>query len=223
MGQVTEKNFYKQLSGDYAGALVCVGVGLIIVAFCAVFCGTQLGWTNLLTIILLIALAGCLGLLIMFIVKFARVKSHPTFKRYGSAASLAARINAGLQNPRYFTKATAPGAAFGTLMTSDFIVSGLELINFLELKDAVSISRVNFPEAHRIVIGNPILTAASVAANYAADKYVESQRAAGNMQHDMAMIKDTNGKSHSFGIRSVDLEAFLKLLHEIAPHIKIEA
>ena len=51
--------------------------------------GVPGGKITLFTIILLIALAGCLGLLIMFIVKFARVKSHPTFKRYGSAASLA--------------------------------------------------------------------------------------------------------------------------------------
>ena len=59
METITEETIYKQLSGSAAGAIAAVLIGGVIVGGCAVFCGTQLGWTNLLTVILLVLLALC--------------------------------------------------------------------------------------------------------------------------------------------------------------------
>ena len=221
MNEVTEKMFYKQLTGSYAGGMAAVIVGAVIAGFCAVFCGTQLGWTHLFTIIGLIVLAFCIGLLIFLIVKTARMKQHPVFRRYGGAAELARRINTGLQNPRYFAKGFDENAPFATLMTNEFIVNGGELTSFMELRDLRSAQPAAFGDTRRVVVGNPVMTAGSLAANYATDRLMESKGINSQTKFDMIIMKDTDGKQHYYFVRHMDMEAYLKLLSEVAPHIQI--
>lgn len=221
MTEITEKTFYKQLGGSAAGAMTATGIGLAIVAFCAIFCGTQLGWTNFLTIIFLIALAGCIGLMIFFIVKAARMKQHPVFQRYGSAAFLAGKINDGLMHPRYIAHTLVDNLPFATLLTNDFIVNGVELVSYTELKDIRSVQPTFIPRVHRVVVGDPLMTAASVAANYAGDKYLESKGVNSETQFDYLMMECADGKKRQFGVQHKDLEAVLNLLQEIAPHIRL--
>ncbi len=220
--EITEKMFYQQLTGSYAGGMVADGIGAAIVGFCAVFCGTQLGWTHLFTIIALIVLAFCIGLLIFLIAKTTHMKQHPVFKRYGNAASLAARINQGLQNPRYFAKGFDPNVPFVTLMTNEFIVGSGELTGFMELKDLRTAQPAVIPTTHRVVIGNPALTVGSLAANYAADKMMEAKGVNSQTKFDFILMKDDNGKTHQYSIRHMDMEAFLNLLQQLAPHIQID-
>ena len=220
MNEITEKTFYKQLGGSAAGAITATVIGAVIVGFCAIFCGTQLGWTHLFTIIGLVVLAFCIGLLIFFIVKAARMKQHEVFKRYGSAAELARRINDGLQHPRYFAKGFDNNMPFATLMTNEFIV-GAYLVSFMELKDIRSAQPAVIPEHRRVVVGNPVLTAGSLAANYATDKLMESKGINSQTKFDMILMKDAAGKQQNYSIRHMDMEAFLKLLGEVAPHIQI--
>lgn len=218
--KITEKTFYKQLSGSAAGAITAVCIGSAIVGFCAGFCGTQLGWDNLLTIILLALLGLCGLLLIWFIFKIVRMKSHRVFKRYGSAAQLAARINEGLKDPRYFARGFFDNAPFATLLTDDFIVSGIELVSYMELKDLRRVHAGAFATIHTIVVGDPILTAGSLAANRIGDRYMESKGINSQTQFDMLIFEDTEGKEHRYGVHHKDMEEVLITLSQIAPHIQ---
>ena len=204
---VTDKMILKQMNGDYAGFLVAAGLTVAIAGVLAGICIPALGIANVVSILTLIALAASLVWLVILILKVVRIRQHPVFKRYGAPPFLAERISAGLSNPRYIVRQQEP---FTTLMTNDFIVSGIEMIGFLELKDAVSVSK---------------MTAGSIAANYATDKIMQANRekamAMGNQPIDMITMKDVNGKTHAYGIRVADMPAFLNLLHELAPHITI--
>ncbi len=211
------------MNGDYAGFLVAAGLTVAIAGVLAGICIPALGIANVVSILTLIALAASLVWLVILILKVVRIRQHPVFKRYGAPPFLAERISAGLSNPRYIVRQQEP---FTTLMTNDFIVSGIEMIGFLELKDAVSVSKMDIPpDTRRIVIGNPLMTAGSIAANYATDKIMQANRekamAMGNQPIDMITMKDVNGKTHAYGIRVADMPAFLNLLHELAPHITI--
>ena len=73
--------------------------------------------------------------------------------------------------------------------------------------------------AHTIVVGNPILTAGSLAANYAADKYVES-RINENTRFDMVVFTDAKGKKYIYHVHRKDLDYFFGVLGQIAPHIR---
>lgn len=222
MTLITEKTFYKQLTGSAAGAITATVIGAVIVGFCAIFCGTQLGWTHLFTIIGLIALAFCIGLLLYFIIKAANMKKHPVFQRYGSAALLAEKINDGLQHPRYFAQGFDNNLPFATLMTNEFIVSGVELTGYMELKDLRTAQPAEFRDTRTIVVGNPVMTAGSLAANYATDRIMESKGINSQTKFDTVTMKDSDGKLHNYGVRHADMEAFLNLLQEVAPHIQIK-
>ena len=220
MNEITAKTFYKQLTGSAAGALTATIIGGAVCGFCAIFCGTQLGWTHIFTIIGLIALALCIGLLIFFIVKTARMKQHPVFRRYGSAEMLAQKINEGLQHPRYFAKGFDENIPFATLMTNEFIV-GSYLVSYMELKDIRSAQPAVIPDTRRVVVGNPAMTVGSMAANYATDRMMEAKGINSQTKFDMILMKNAEGKQENYSIRHMDMEAFLKLLQEVAPHIQI--
>jgi len=222
METITEETIYKQLSGSAAGAIAAVLIGGVIVGGCAVFCGTQLGWTNLLTVILLVLLALCAALLVYFIIKAVRVKNHPVFQRYGNAAILAQKINNGMKDPIYLARAFGGNSPFATLMTKDFIVSGTELVSFMELKDLRSVQAGSFGQYHRIAVGDPLLTAGSVAANKIGDRYLESKGINSQTQFDMLIMKDNNGKQHNYSVQHKDMEYVLGMLQKVAPHIRFE-
>ena len=92
---ITAKTITKQFGGNYLIGIIMLALAAAILVFCGIFCGTQLGWTNLLTIILLIALAACIVFIVVLLIKTALAKNHPSLKRHGGAAQLAARINEG--------------------------------------------------------------------------------------------------------------------------------
>ena len=202
-----------------AGAIVATCIGGAVLGFCAWFCGTQLGWKNILTIVFLVALTLCALLLLWFVVKAFRVKHHRTFKRYGNAALLAMKINEGMQNPCYLADDMNANNPFVTLMTDTFIVSGVELVNYMELKDLCTVRVSAFSTTHTIVVGNPVLTVGSMAANYAADKYVAS-RVNEQTRFDMVIFTDASGKEYIYNVHRKDLDSFFGVLGQIAPHIR---
>lgn len=220
MSMVTAQMFYKQLTGSAAGAITATIIGAAILGFCAGFCGTQLGFGNLLSIVFLVLFLACIGLLIFFVVRAARMKQHAVFRRYGNAAFLAERINQGLQNPRYLI-GTGGEIPFGTLITNDFIVDYGELTGFMELKDLRTAQIAVIPNVHTYNISNPLTLAASAAANYAGDKYMESKGVNAQTRCDLLLMKDSDGKQHQYSVRHMDAEAVLNLLQQIAPHITI--
>ncbi len=218
--QISEKTFYKQLAGSTAGAITATVIFGVIVGFSAWFCGTQLGWKNILSIILLVALGLCVLLLLYFIIKAARMKKHRVFKTYGSAELLAAKINKGLQDPLYFAKGFDPNVPFTTLITNEFIVTGLELVSYMELKDFRTVHTGAIRRTHTYVVGDPLLTAGSVAANRISDRYLESKGINEQTQFDYLIFEDAKGKEHRYGVHHRDMESVLELLEQAAPHIR---
>ena len=217
---ITEKTFYKQLAGSSAGAITAVCIAAGIVGFCAVFCGTQLGWSSLLTVILLVVLGLCGVLLLWFIIKAIRMKKHRVFSIYGDARQLAAKINKGMQDPVYFAKGFGGSAPFATLITDEFIVSGSELVSYMELNDLTAVHTGEFGPAHVYYIGDPLMTAGSVAANRIGDRYLESKGVNSQTKFDLLIFEDRNGKEHRYGVHHQDMESVLGMLQKVAPHIQ---
>ena len=217
---ITEKDFYRQLAGSAAGAITATVISGAILGGCAAFCGTQMGWKDKITMIFLAATGVCVLLLLYFIIKAATKKSHPVFKRYGNAAMLAARINDGLRNPVYLAQAHIGNSPFATLMTDTFIVSGVELVSFMELKDFVRVHAAAFQTSHRYVVGDPLLTAGSIAANRISDNYLASKGINSQTKFDMLIFDGNDGKQHEYGVQHQDMERVLTALSQIAPHIQ---
>ncbi|MBR6100883.1 MAG: hypothetical protein IKP95_00475 [Ruminococcus sp.] len=218
--EITEKTFYKQLAGSTAGAVTATLILGAIIGFSAVFCGTQMGWGNLLSIILLVLLGLCGLLLIWFIIKAVRMKNHRVFRIYGSAAQLAAKINEGMKNPCYFARSFIGSAPFATLMTDEFIVSGVELVSYMELNDFRKVHTGQFNTVHTYYVGDPLMAAGSVAANRIGDRYLESKGINSQTKFDLLIFEDVNGKEHSYGVQHQDMERVLGILEQIAPHIQ---
>ncbi|MBR6873288.1 MAG: hypothetical protein IKN17_07270 [Ruminococcus sp.] len=219
---ITEKTFYKQLAGSAAGAITATCIVGGIVGFCAVFCGTQLGWDSILTIILLVVLGLCGALLLWFIIKTIRMKHHRVFSIYGNARELAAKINRGMLDPVYFARGFNANAPFTTLITEEFIVSGLELVSYMELNDLTTVHTGEFRPRHTIYVGNPVMTVGSVAANRIGDRYLESKGINDQTKFDILIFEDRNGKQHQYGVQHQDMENVLGMLQQIAPHIQFK-
>lgn len=220
MPVITEKTIYSQLRGSAAGAIAATAVGEAILCGCAVFCGTQLGWSHLFSIIFTVCAALCGCLLLFFIVKAVAVRNHPVLKRNGGAAALARRINEGMRSPVYYAETLGGGAPFATLMTEDFIVGGVELTSFMELRDLRTVHVGEFQNVHRIVVGDPLMTAGSLVANRISDNYLASKGINSESRFDMVIFDDARGKQYRYSVQHKDMEEFLNRLSQTAPHIQ---
>ncbi|MBQ8927198.1 MAG: hypothetical protein IJV58_02985 [Oscillospiraceae bacterium] len=211
MPKVTEKLIYQQLrrsSGSYLTAELIAGG---IVGFCTVFCGTQLGWLHPFSLVGAAALLFCLVLIGRSLIRLVRTRRHPVFERYGAAPLLAELINEGLAHPLYLTY---HGKPFGTLITDTFIVSGMELFSYMELRDIQTIQAASLPNMRMYAGPDPVSFAASAALNAAADRYVE-----GNP--DYLILRDAAGMKRMYAVHQGDLERVVRLLQQAAPHIRI--
>ena len=217
---ISEKTFYSQMSGNSVGPIVATVLSGVILGGCGVFCGTQLGWKHILSLVFLGTAGLCVLLLIFFIIKAARKKSHPVFKRYGNAAFLSMKINEGLANPWYYAEPFGGNAPFATLMTDRFIVSGTELTNYMEFKDLRTVHVDVFVRVHRIAVGDPFATAASLAANRMGDRYLESRGINGDNQFDLMIFEDEQRKKYRYSVHHCDVQQVLGMVAQVAPHIR---
>ncbi|MBP3793240.1 MAG: hypothetical protein ILA24_04280 [Ruminococcus sp.] len=220
MQMVSEKTFYSQMSGNSAGPIVATVLSGIVLGGCGVFCGTQLGWKHILSLVFLAAGGLCCLLLIFFIIKGFRKKSHPVFKRYGNAAYLSMKINQGMANAWYYAEPFGGNFPFATLMTDSFIVSGSELTNYMEFKDLRTVHVDVSVTVHRIAIGDPFATAASLAANRVGDRILESKGINGDNRFDIMVFEDERGKKYRYNIHHCDVQQVLGMVAQVAPHIR---
>ena len=223
---ITAKTIYKQIGGNYLGGIVTLGLCAAVLAFCGIFCGTQLGWTNLLTIIFLAGLAICLIFVIVLIIKTLLVRNNPAIHRHGSAAQLADRINEGMNHPRYLAHVIGGNREPATLITDDFIVSFSDYTGLTDIRDIRKIQATYLPKVHVVAVGNPLLTAASLAVNAAGDRYAdnywEKRGINENTKFDYLLITDSSGKSRQFGVHHQDMEQVLNLLLTLNPQIQLD-
>ena len=149
------------------------------------------------------------------------MKNHAVFRRYGSAEDLAEKINDGLSDPLYLAHALMGNSPFATLLTSDFIVSGGELVSYMELKDMVSVKAAGFRDVHIINITNPVTIGASLAADKLGERYLQSKGVNSQTRFDQLIMTDTDGKEHYYGVQHKDVVYVLTKLQQVAPHIRL--
>lgn len=214
--KITGKDIRRQLTGHYASYILVLFIISAILGFCTVFCGTQLGWTNPLSItgIVLLSITFIIFLIVLF--KIIRIKNHYVFQRYGSAESIAESISKGLENPCYISKnKTNP---FTLIITDNFIVSTANYRYYLELKNARYMQRTVVPEMRTVVLSeNPVISVASTAGiNHVARKYSNSPN------FDFLIIWDDKGMRYEYNIRQDEITRIMQLLTELAPQIEIK-
>lgn len=192
-----------------------------IAAFCTVFCGTQLGWGHLFTVIGLVACGVSMVGFVWGIVKLLRVRNHRLFRKYGSAEVIAEYITQGLHNPRYLGRRSP--STFDLLITDRFIVNSGNYHEYLELKDIRKIQPNILTDSPSVLLmGNPAMSVAStVAVNYAKKSYMESHSITENNRYDNLRITDNDGVAHYYSVPRPDMGAVLQLLKELAPHAEI--
>ena len=219
-GDISEEDIYKQLGGNYSGGILLLAIGAAVFLFGGLFCGLNLGWVHLLTILFLVLLIVCIVFIVILAVKMSQVKNHPALLRHGGAERLAARINSGLMKPRYLARSLDGTNSIVTVIGDDFIVSGNEWTSLTNLKDIRTIQPTYIPKVVIVMLGDPLMTAGSVAANAIGDAYWESKGLNENTKFDYLVVTDKNGKTWRFGVQHQDMERVLTFLIESAPQMK---
>lgn len=220
--EITAQTIYNQLAGSYALGIGLLGIVALACGIGGIYCGTSLGWFDLITWILLLVFAVCLFFTIFFIVKTARIKQHPAFIKYGSAAMIAGRVNEGLREPRYLAHAVDGSHKLVTLIAKDFIVSCLDYISFTEISDIRKIQATYIPDTFIVAVGNPLATAASIAMQHAGDRYWEARGLNENTRFDYLIVTNSEGKTVRFGVHHQDMEQVLMMLYQANPNIQID-
>lgn len=219
-GDISEEDIYKQIGGNYSGGILLLVIGAAVFLIGGLFCGLNLGWVHLLTILFLVLLIACIVFIVVLAVKMSQVKSHPALLRHGGAERLAARINSGLVKPRYLARSLDGSNSIVTVISDDFIVSGNEWTSLTNLKDISTIQPTYIPKVIIVRLGDPLMTAGSIAANAIGDAYWESKGLNENTKFDYLVVTDKYGKTWRFGVQHQDMERVLTFLIEAAPQMK---
>lgn len=212
---ITGKDIRHELQGNYASYIVIVLVFAAIVAFCTIFCGTQLGWLHMFTIIGIIACGISIIAFIWVMIKLIKVRNHRLFKKYGSAEIIAEYINQGMRSPRYHNNSL--------LITDRFIVNEGKYSDYLEIKDIKSV-RTEYSRDNNVVLlgGNAAATVVgTLSANYANKMYRDSKGINANTRFDNLHIVDTDGMHHYYSIRHSDILSVIQLLKQLVPYAEI--
>lgn len=212
---ITGKDIRKELQGNYVMFIVAVLVFAAIAAFCAVFCGTQLGWSHLFTIISL-ALCGISFIVFAVImIKMLMVRNNKLFKKYGSADTIAQSINKGLLAPLFHSHRL--------LITEKFIVNEGNYSGYMELKDISRIHAQYIPDVNTVYVGGNVVAAAAMTAvsNYATQKYRDSQGVTATNRFDNLTITDNEGKVHYFMMHHTDAQQVIDLFMQLLPNVQI--
>lgn len=212
---ITGKDILRELQGDYSMYMIIVIVFAAIAAFCTIFCGTQLGWSHLFTIIGFVVCGIAAAALILFIAKLIKVRSYKLFKKYGSAESIAEKINQGMRSPHFQNNSL--------LITDSFIVNEGRYSGYLEMRDIRSVRPALNPDVNLVYVGGNVVTTAAqtAAANYINKKYRDAKGITAGDRFDTLDVVDTDGVHHYYSVHRSDLDRVLQTLAEIAPNAEI--
>ena len=219
---ITEETIYKQLRNYHLGIILMAGTGGILLLIPGVLSGKNLGWDHILSILFLIFSAACLAVVIYQISRLPKIRNHPTLIRYGGAERLAARINAGLMDPRYLAYSLDGKNSIVTVISDDFIVAGNEWTNLTELKEILTVQPSYIPRTYTVMLGDPLIAVpATLAVNKTGDAYWESKGLNSETKFDYLTVTDINNNKKMYGVQHKDMEKVLRHLLETNPHIKI--
>ena len=222
MIHVTGQDIRKQLTGSYGMGLFCALLGLGILGFGAWFCGSNMGWDNILTIILLVLSGGCVLLSLWMIVKMASAGSHRTFRKYGAPEFIAEYINSGAENALFLSGPVKPELPFGLMITEKFMVSALEYAHYLELKDIRTLQPTFLPDTQTVYIGRtPGAMLGAALVNAANQHYRDTHMPPPNERYDYIVIRDADNVRHQYAVQRQHMEHVINLLLQYAPQMQI--
>ena len=212
---VTGKDILRELQGDYSMYMVIVIVIAAIAAFCAVFCGTQLGWTHMFTIIGFVVCGIAAAALILFIAKLIKVRNNKLFKKYGPAESIAEKINQGMRSP-YFQNNSL-------IITDSFIVNEGRYSGYLEIGDIRSVRPALNPDVNIVYVGGNVVTsvAQTAAAHYINKKYRDAKGITAGDRFDTLDVVDTDGVHHYYSVHRSDIDRVIQTFGQVAPNAEI--
>lgn len=212
---ITGKDILRELQGDYSMYMIIVIVFAAIAAFCTIFCGTQLGWSHLFTIIGFVMCGISVAGFAVLIVRLIKVRSYKLFKKYGSAESIAEKINEGMRSPNF--------QGNSLLITDRFIVNEGRYSDYLEIKDIVSVRPALNRDVNIVYVGGNVVTTAAqtAAAHYINKKYRDAKGITADNRFDHLNVVDTDGVNHYYSVHRSDLDRVLQTLAEIAPNAEI--
>ncbi|MCR4585457.1 MAG: hypothetical protein K5686_06985 [Lachnospiraceae bacterium] len=219
---ITSETIYKQLRNNYIGNIVLIGTGALICLVLGIMFGTNLGWTHILTLVFLFLLLICAVFIVMNLTHVFNVKDHPVLIACGGADRLALRINNGIRNPVYLAYSLDGKESIVTLITDDFIVSGNEWTNIMELKNIRTIKPSFIPRRVVIMLGNPLVAIpGTLMVNKMTDAYYTSKGITSETKFDYLAITDIYGNEKSYGVQHKDMEKVLLFLLSINDQIRI--
>lgn len=212
---ITGKDIRRELQGNFAMYTVIVLVFAAIAAFCTVFCGTQLGWTHLFTIIGIAACGIAAVAFIIIMIKLIMVRSNKLFRKYGSADAIAQKINEGTRSYRFRSRKL--------LITDNFIVNEGNYSGYMETKDIRSIRPEQNREENLMYVGTSAAgTIAKTASAYYVNKMYRQSAGITETNHfDNLHIVDTDGVHHYYSVHCADMNEVLQVLRQVAPNAEI--
>ncbi|MBQ8922661.1 MAG: hypothetical protein IJ060_10985 [Oscillospiraceae bacterium] len=219
--RITGQDIRRQFTGNYGMGLFCSLLGLAVLGFGVWFCGTNMGFGNLLTIILIVLAGLCTLLCLWMLFKMASAGSHRVFRKYGSPEILAEYINSGADDAYFLTLGQA-NAPFGLMITDRFIVSAFSYADYLELKDIRTLQPTFLPDVHTVYIGRtPGAMLGAAVANAAAEHYRRTHAVNPNLRYDYIVIRDADNVRHQYAVQRQDMEAVINTLIHLAPQMTI--
>ena len=222
MIHVTGQDIRKQLTGSYGMGLFCCLLGAAILGFGVWFCGTNMGWKNLLTIILMVLTGACVLLALWMIIKMVSGGSQRVFKKYGAPEFIAEYINNGAQNPLFLSGPVQPNLPFGLMITERFIVAALDYSDYLELKDIRTLQPTFLPDTQTIYIGRtPGAMLGAALVNAANKHYLDTHMPPPNERYDYIVIYDADNVRHQYAVQRQHMEFVINTLLQYAPQMQI--
>ena len=219
---ITEETIYKQLRNYHLGIILMSGIGGVLLLIPGILCVKGLGWDHILSLLLLVFAFVCFAVVIFQLYKLTKIRNHPVLIRYGGAERLAARINAGLRDPRYLAYSIDGKNSLVTLISDDFIVAGNEWTGLTELKEILTVQPSFIPKTYTVMLGDPLIAVpATLAVNKIGDAYWESKGLNSETKFDYLTVTDINNNKKMYGVQHKDMEKVLRYLLENHPHIKI--
>ncbi len=219
---ITAEDIYRQLRGNYKNGIIIFGLAALATGGFGGFCAKSLGFSNIVTIILIVVFVASLIGIVILIIKMSAVKKHPDLLRQGGAEKLAARINKGLEKPEYIAYSLDNSHLMVTLISEDFIVAGNDYVKLMDLKNIRNVTTTYIPERIVIYVNNPMLTATSLAGNAIGKAYWESKGLNENTRFDYLEIVDLYGNKGLYGVQHQDMEHVLEYLLTAAPNMKLD-
>lgn len=226
MEEITGRMIYRNIRKSYSAFLICAVLMTAVFGTVMWFCVRGLGWLDTCSFTMTLLTAGSLGFMGFSLYKFATVRRHRIFLRYGDPDTLAEMIRAGARNPYFHT---LPDRKWGLLITERFIVSEHDLQNYLELADVRVMQFYEIPDEVRPA---PDASGSIIEAvlTWLFGRFLQRKYADYRKRHPLPenactwllYLWDADGQRYSYQVAPADRDSITAALRELVPDIRMK-